>query len=667
MSIVLFALSNCKKDNSNQTHGIGEFSLGCDPTPQDSMLLIPELDTATFFAGRLMNFAPSFSLDMPPIENQGEEFSCIGFACAYAARSYQYHRDNQITYTDNNDKFSPEFLYNSIKAAGNCQTGTTYRSALQFLKNYGVCTWAKMPYSSSNGCSVLPNQTQKDNASLFKIVDYYRIRITTDNYLKRILEENNPILIAVQLDAGFADQNNVTWKTQQGQLLGGHAMVICGWDDNRDGGAWKVMNSWGTDWHDNGYGWISYDYLDNVVIGIPLFKEMYVMKTTPLLLPVTNFSASQTNITTGSSVDFTDLSTGNPTSWSWNFQGGIPSTSILQNPTNVQYNTAGTYTVMLIATNANGNDTETKTGYITVSDPNPQLPTLTTTVISSITNSTASSGGNITNQGISAVTARGVCWSTAQNPTITSSKTTDGSGIGSFTSTLTSLAANTTYYVRAYATNNAGTSYGNQQSLITTGTTANCGTVTDIDGNIYNTVTIGTQCWMVENLKTTKYNDGTTIPNVTDSAQWSGLSTGAYCYYNNNATNNTTYGKLYNWYAVNTGKLAPTGWHVPTDAEWITLTTFLGGANIAGGAMKTAILWNNPNTGATNSSGFTGLPSGHRQSGSFSGIGEICFFWSSTDYESINAWSRPLYAVSSSTVKYGQNKKNGFTIRCVKD
>ncbi|MBK9330085.1 MAG: PKD domain-containing protein [Sphingobacteriales bacterium] len=198
--------------------------------------------------------------------------------------------------------------------------------------------------------------------------------------------------------------------------------------------------------------------------------------------PTADFSASQTAITTGNSVNFTDLSTGNPTSWSWSFQGGTPATSTLQNPTNIQYNTAGTYTVSLVATNANGNDTKTKTGYIVVSDVNPQLPTLTTTAITNPANTTATSGGIITSQGTSSVTARGVCWSTAQNPTIANSKTTDGTGTGSFTSNLTGLTTNTTYYVRAYATNTTGTSYGNEQSFTTTGSLANCGTVTDIDG-----------------------------------------------------------------------------------------------------------------------------------------------------------------------------------------
>ena len=138
--------------------------------------------------------------------------------------------------------------------------------------------------------------------------------------------------------------------------------------------------------------------------------------------------------------------------------------------------------------------------------------------------------------------------------------------------------------------------------------------VTDIDGNVYQTVTIGTQVWMVENLKTTRYIDGTAIPLDTNSSTWGGLTTPGYCWYNDSAIYGNTYGALYNWYAVNTGKLAPAGWHVPTDSEWTVLTTYLGGETVAGGKLKDTgtTYWQSPNTGATNASGFLALPGGFR-------------------------------------------------------
>jgi uncharacterized protein (TIGR02145 family) len=171
------------------------------------------------------------------------------------------------------------------------------------------------------------------------------------------------------------------------------------------------------------------------------------------------------------------------------------------------------------------------------------------------------------------------------------------------------------------------------------------GTVTDIDGNVYHTVTIGTQTWMVENLKTTHYRDGEAIPYVTDSAIWNGLSTPAYCFYNNDAVaNKATYGALYNWYTASSPKLCPVGWHVPTDAEWTTLMTYLGGQIVAGGKLKEqgTAHWNSPNTGADNSTGFTAVPGGCRTMGliQFYEIGTFGYWWSSTETSAKFAWYR---------------------------
>ena len=302
-------------------------------------------------------------------------------------------------------------------------------------------------------------------------------------------------------------------------------------------------------------------------------------------------------------------------------------------------------------------------------DPTGQIPVLTTTAVSNINPTTASCGGNITSDGGATVTVRGVCWSTNQNPTIADSKTTDGTGAGSFTSNITGLTAGTIYYVRAYATNSAGTGYGSAMSFTTQGGTT--GTVTDIDGNVYNTVTIGTQVWMVENLKTTKYRDGTSIPNVTDNISWSNLTTGAYCDYSNTPSNSATYGKLYNWYAAtNAHNIAPTGWHVPTDADWTTLTTYLGGEGVAGGKLKETgtTHWQSPNIGATNETGFTALPGGIRNyNGSFDYIGSHGYWWSATESGAASAWLRFMGFSYSYVFSYGANKELGFSVRCVRD
>lgn len=240
--------------------------------------------------------------------------------------------------------------------------------------------------------------------------------------------------------------------------------------------------------------------------------------------------------------------------------------------------------------------------------------TVTTTSVSYILPFGATSGGSVSSSGGgSSVTERGVCYSTTSNPTIANSKIPSGSGPGTFSCILSGLASSTTYYVRAYATKSTGTTYGNQVSFTTAN--PNYGTVSDIDGNVYNTIQIGSQTWTVENLKTTRYRNGVTIPNVTDNTAWAALSTGAYCNYNIDAANATTYGRLYNWFAAtDANNIAPGGWHVPSYNEWQTLINNLGGENVAGGTAKEAGLahWQSPNTGATNSSGFTALPGGAR-------------------------------------------------------
>ncbi len=304
-----------------------------------------------------------------------------------------------------------------------------------------------------------------------------------------------------------------------------------------------------------------------------------------------------------------------------------------------------------------------------------KTPTLTTKKITEITLTTAMSGGDISNDGGATVTERGVCWSTNPNPTIADNKTVDGSGVGSFTSTISDLKTNTTYYVRAYATNSKGTAYGNEISFVTLedivfNPNINYGTMTDIDGNVYKTVTIGTQTWMAENLKTTKYKDGISIPKISDDIKWISLTTGAYCDYENDQNKVATYGRLYNWYAVNTDKLCPTGWHVSTDPEWTQLINYLGGELIAGGKLKEVGIthWNSPNTGATNESGFTALPSAYRgNDGKFYSLGYYGCWWNATEFDTDSAWYRYMNYDYGNVVRNYYSKEDGFSVRCVRD
>ena len=206
-------------------------------------------------------------------------------------------------------------------------------------------------------------------------------------------------------------------------------------------------------------------------------------------------------------------------------------------------------------------------------------------------------------------------------------------------------------------------------------------TITDADGNVYNTITIGNQLWMNENLKTTKYSDGTIIPNITSSSVWGNLDSGAYCDYNNDPNISAIYGKLYNWYAAtDSNNVCPTGWHVPTDSDWNKLilyldpnadTTATGTQSLSvGGKLKEidTTHWSNPNTGATNSTGFTALPGGYRMIiGSYDWINYFGFWWSSTEFSVDRAWYRSLVNNSNGISRFDHWKNNGFSIRCVCD
>jgi len=298
--------------------------------------------------------------------------------------------------------------------------------------------------------------------------------------------------------------------------------------------------------------------------------------------PVAAFTVSSASVQEAQSVSFTDQSTGGPTSWQWTFAGGTPSVSASQDPT-VTYSTAGIYDVSLTATNANGSDTRTQEGYITV-------------------------------------TADGIY--------------TPGSG------------------------------------------------VTDIDGNSYSTIILGTQEWMQQNLKTAHYRNGDPIPTGLSNSQWGSTATGAYAVYAGDNSNDATYGKLYNWYAVDDSRgLCPLGWHMPSDDEWKTLEIYIGmsqaeadqagwrGTDEGGKLKETGYLhWASPNTGAANSSGFTGLPGGYRDgNGGFHYVGSDGNFWSASSQSAATAWGRFLDYSSSEAGRSYYNEEYGLSCRCLRD
>ena len=308
-------------------------------------------------------------------------------------------------------------------------------------------------------------------------------------------------------------------------------------------------------------------------------------------------------------------------------------------------------------------------------------PTVTTSTFSNITQNSSIVGGNVTNSGGAPVTERGIFWGLSQNPESTGTKMQIGSGTGSYSATLSGLLPGTIYYVNAYATNSKGTAYGKQVSFSTQNSTGTgiifnsnltYGSISDIEANVYKTIKIGTQTWMAENLKTVKYNDGSSIPLVTDGGVWIGLSAPGFCWYGNDAvTHKSTYGALYNWYATNTGMLCPTGWHIPTEAEWGTLESYLNGGMVAGGKLKETGIshWLNPNTSATNESGFTSIPGGYRvgdgYGGAYSGIGENGYWWSASEISTTSAWGRNISYNFNMVTNIGDFKRTGYSVRCI--
>jgi len=294
----------------------------------------------------------------------------------------------------------------------------------------------------------------------------------------------------------------------------------------------------------------------------------------------------------------------------------------------------------------------------------------TNVILGALTNvgiTSLSTGIRLDSKSPSSVLSTGICWDIEPNPTLDSYRLfidTDTAGIKC---TISYLIPESVYFIRAFAVTEDDTIYSVQNAFYTHRSDA----VNDIDGNYYNHVKIGTQTWLAEDLKVTHLNDGTPVPQVADHNEWVLSATPAWCWYANDSINYSfPRGKLYNWFTVSTGKLCPSGWHVPSDNEWRTLQNYLGGDTFAGGKLKTTgtLFWRPPNNGATNETGFSAIPGGYRDgSGMFSYVTIFDRWWSTDEYSSGagNCWY--VYHLQKK-LYYAPNLKSfGNSVRCIKD
>jgi uncharacterized protein (TIGR02145 family) len=301
-------------------------------------------------------------------------------------------------------------------------------------------------------------------------------------------------------------------------------------------------------------------------------------------------------------------------------------------------------------------------------DPVINLPVFTTDTVTRITTYSATVQATLLDDGGAPLTMKGFCWSTQENPDTSDFTLTVTGEPATMILDLKDLLTNTIYHVRAFGINSAGVGYANE--LVFKTQEIVYGSVTDKDGNQYKTVKIGTQNWMAENLKTTRFRDGNAIPYVSSDDAWSKTTTPAFVWYNNDGANKDIYGGYYNWYTVDQGNLCPLNWHVPTDNEWLTLVNYLGGNLVAGGKLKETgtTHWYNPNIGATDEVGFTALAAGDRLDfGNFLFHGEAGYWWTSTANDSIRAFANMMDHDFRMVFRNNYNKNIGMAVRCLED
>lgn len=861
---------------------------GMLPSTKEEILSIPTIESSGLFSALPMvkssgNANKKTELKVPSPYNQNGNQNCAPAAVGYGMMSVLFNDvEGYDDYEGDMKKFSPFYIWNQLNIWD--EIGKWFKTslvqALNIVMDQGCCKLAYMPLFTKPGQK--PTTFARENAAQYKLSIYRFEKYDVANY-KRILDAGYPIVIGVYVDQGVMNMTNsplyrhqngsLIWKSYNDSRRAGHAMLIYGYNDENN--AFKILNSWGDDFGNGGSFWIDYDFLKDVFYKFDPFKLKDIEAYVGIVKRPVTHTSSVTNITNTSAQcggfitnDWNDNVTSKGVCWSENPDPTVSDSKISCGSGNEPFSCTlsglkpgTTYYAKAFATNSQGiaygkqqkltttsysapnistadvasvNSSSAVVGGRVISNggtevtsrgvyysnvivalgdkveigsgtgafsttltgltPNttyyvkayatnnvgtsygsiitfktgiaPQSPTLTTTAPANITSNSATLGGNVTSTGSSAVLERGVVLATGPNPTISNLKFASGnSGVGAFAINVTNLTANTTYYYRAYAINTEGTAYGNEvnfstisagvapvaaftanqttikegESVLFTDQSTNnptswnwdfgdrntstlqnpshkystsgkytvklkatnisgantitktdyiivntytgilfnpdltYGSITDIDGNVYKTIQIGTQEWMAENLRTQKYRNGDPIGTTNSSYVWAQDYPKYVWATMNDESLVPTYGRLYTWYAATDSRnICPNGWHLPTDDEWKTLITFLGGESVAGGKLKEVGThnWLSTNDGATNSSGFTALPGGWRSpDNTFWAFRFGCLYWSSTLDTSYNAWFFNMN-YNDSIIKRNSGNKSvfaGYSVRCVKD
>lgn len=649
--------------------------------PYISPSILEELSIAPMIDVKSLNLSPRIFLDFPTPGHQKSD-DCSGWATAYAFLSYIFKQVNGNQGYNKESLFSPSFVF-AFRPNKN-KSEMSILKAMEVLKERGSCP-ISIADTSINSFIFTPSSSDIKEASKYKLSSFYQVGKDIE-LIKKCIAFGNPVVAGIIVDPVtfiYKYANNrkdpvdgyVFKKNIMNNDLRSHSICICGYDDSIR--AFKIINSWGTNWADGGYGWLDYDFLVNNIRDQQGINGIIVMLFVGFVerpsVTTNNFTNIQTNSVTVNGQIKSDRG------HSILEKGVVFSThnSPTINDTKVACSSITTsYSVLLInlipntkyyakayAINSEGASYGKEISFTTLSvgtSPISAFIATPTTIIE---------GQSVQFTDQSANNPTSWSWdfgdgnkSSAQNPSHTYSNS------GKFTVKLTSansFGSNTITKIDYIAVNST--------SGILFNPNLTYGSLTDIDGNVYKTIQIGNQVWMAENLRTTKLNDGTSIANLINNFLWQSSTSPSYCWYNNDITNKSTYGALYNRYAVNTDKLCPVGWHVSTDNNWSIMVSLLGGDDKAVSKLKEvgSAHWTNQNEGSTNSSGFTALPSGIRNNtGVFSGLNTSSIWWCiNPENYAFSSWNRQMYFDNNSVEKYGLTlfNQNGLSVRCVKD